>query len=57
MICFRRIWLLRKFYYWVIIFSMNNDVSVCNISMEWTICHQREGIKHKNIAYYDKSQY
>ena len=45
MICFRRIWLLRKFYYLVIIFSMKNDVSMCNISMEWKICRLHGGMK------------
>ena len=45
MICFRRIWLLRKFYYLVIIFSMKNDVSMCNISMERKICSLHGGMK------------
>ena len=42
MICFRRIWLLCKFYYLVIIFSMKNGVSMCNISMERKICRLME---------------
>ena len=45
MFCFCRIWLLRKFYYLVIIFSMKNDVSMCNISMEQKICRLHCGIK------------
>ena len=45
MFCFCRIWLLRKFYYLVIIFSMKNDVSMCNISMEQKICRLHGGIK------------
>ena len=35
MICFRRFWLLHRFYHLVIILSMKHDVSMCNISMEW----------------------
>ena len=49
MICFCPIWLLRKFYYLVIIFSMKNDVSMC-ISMEWKICRLHGGVINNNIA-------
>ena len=45
MICFRRVWLLRKFYYLVTIVRMKNDVSMCNISMELKICHLHDDIK------------
>ena len=33
----RRIWSLRKLYNLVIILNMKNDVSTCNISIEWKI--------------------
>ena len=42
---FRRIWLLHKCYYLVIIFSMNHDVSMFNISIELKIFHLHAGIK------------
>ena len=45
MICFRRIWLLLKLYYLVIIFSMKYDVSMSNISIERKICRLHGGIK------------
>ena len=45
MTCFRRIWLLRKFYYLVIILSMKHDVSMCNITMERKMCRLHGGIR------------
>ena len=45
MICFRQIWLLHKLYYLVNMFSMKHDVSICNISIERTICRLHGCIK------------
>ena len=45
MICFRRIWLLRKVYYLINIFSMKIEVCMCNISMELIDCRLHGGIK------------
>ena len=45
MVLFRQIWLLRKFYYLMNIFSVKNEVCMCNISMEWKICRLHGGIK------------
>ena len=34
------------FYYLIYIFSINNEVRTCNISMERKICRLHDGIKH-----------
>ena len=51
MICFRRIWFLRKFYYLIDNLSMKHDVCMCNISIEREICRLHSGIKTTRLPY------
>ena len=50
MIFFRRIWLLRKFYILINIFSMKTEVCMCYISTERKICRLHGRIKDERIA-------
>ena len=44
-------WLLPKFYYLIYIFSMKNDLCMCNISMEQNICRLQGDIKMTRLQY------
>ena len=50
MIFFRRIWLLRKFYYIINTYSMKNEVCMCNIPMEQKTSRLFGGVKNDKIA-------
>ena len=43
--CFLRIWMLRRNYYLINIFSMKIEVYMCNITIEQKLCRLQGGIK------------